>query len=42
MNVKGQTIHSFFGFKPDITYEKVKRVDKGDELYGRLETLIID
>jgi ATP-dependent exoDNAse (exonuclease V) alpha subunit len=42
VNVKGQTIHSFFGFKPDITYEKVKRVDKGDELYGRLETLIID
>jgi ATP-dependent DNA helicase PIF1 len=31
----------FFGFKPDITYEKVKRVDKGD-LYGKLETLIID
>lgn len=42
VNVKGQTIHSFFGFKPDITYEKVKRVDKNQELYGRLETLVID
>ena len=26
LNVQGQTIHSFFGFKPSITPEKVRRV----------------
>jgi len=26
LNVRGQTIHSFFGFKPDITLDKVKKV----------------
>src|SRR3989344_7991091 len=25
VNVGGQTIHSFFGFKPDITIEKIKK-----------------
>ena len=24
VNIKGQTIHSFFGFKPDITLQKIK------------------
>ena len=26
LNVQGQTIHSFFGFKPDVTPDKVRRV----------------
>ena len=26
LNIRGQTIHSFFGFKPDITLEKVRRL----------------
>ncbi len=25
LNVKGQTIHSFFGFKPNITIDKIKK-----------------
>lgn len=28
LNVGGQTVHSFFGFKPDITEEKVKTLAK--------------
>lgn len=42
VNVRGQTIHSFFGFKPDITFQKVKRVTEKRELYERLETIIVD
>ena len=42
VNVKGQTIHSFFGFRPDITFSKVKRVSEGSEIYARLETIVID
>src|SRR5450830_1888019 len=26
LNVKGQTIHSFFGFKPNITAEKIRKL----------------
>ncbi len=48
VNVTGQTIHSFFGFKPDITVEKAKRAAKSaakagrDKLYRKIETLVID
>lgn len=44
MNVKGQTIHSFFKFKPDITIEKVRKTSHGDgaSIYKRLETIVID
>lgn len=45
INVKGQTIHSFFGFKPDITVEKVKNNYKNkvkNGLYKSLDLLIID
>ena len=43
VNVSGQTIHSFFGFKPDITLSKVSKlkVFKKD-LYRHLKTIIID
>lgn len=48
VNVKGQTIHSFFGFKPDITVEKARRVAKKvlslneAGVYQKIETLVID
>lgn len=44
VNVRGQTIHSFFGFRPDITVEKVRRefADVDDEVYEKLETLVVD
>ena len=42
LNIKGQTIHSFFGFKPDITPPKVKRRERGDGIYKKLDILVID
>jgi ATP-dependent DNA helicase PIF1 len=45
LNVKGQTIHSFFGFKPTITLEKVRRIRARDEsknIYRKLDTIVID
>ena len=45
VNVKGQTIHSFFRFKPNITPEgvckiRIRKEDK--EIYKNIDTLIID
>ncbi|HAV10832.1 MAG TPA: AAA family ATPase [Dehalococcoidia bacterium] len=46
LNVKGQTIHSFFKFKPDITLQKVKRIKKDDDhsatIYEKLDSIVID
>jgi ATP-dependent DNA helicase PIF1 len=45
LNVRGQTIHSFFGFKPNITLEKVRRLRNRDEnknIYRKLETIVVD
>lgn len=48
VNVGGQTIHSFFGFKPDITPDLVNRAisiarRKGKEdLYKEVETIVVD
>ncbi len=43
VNVAGQTIHSFFGFKPDTTLKKVKSLQpKKPELYKKLQTIVID
>ena len=45
LNVHGQTIHSFFRFKPDITLQNVRRVyKKGDakNLYNKIDTIVID
>lgn len=43
VNVKGQTIHSFFGFKPGITVDKVKKVyGPNSELYKVIDIIIID
>lgn len=45
LNVRGQTVHSFFKFKPNITLQNVKRVYKKDDpknLYAKLDTIVID
>lgn len=43
VNVKGQTIHSFFGFKPDINIHNVKTIKpKNSKLYKNLDTIVID
>lgn len=43
INVGGQTVHSFFGFKPGITLDKVKAKPKADtQLYRNLHTIVID
>lgn len=43
LNVRGQTIHSFFGFKPDVTPGGIKKVKKeGDDIYRKVETIVID
>ncbi|MBI4526757.1 MAG: AAA family ATPase [Deltaproteobacteria bacterium] len=43
VNVGGETIHSFFGFKPGITAETVKKVGKErQDLYKKLDMVIID
>ncbi len=43
LNAGGQTIHSFFGWRPDITPARVSRVGgEKARLYQQLETLVID
>jgi len=44
LNVKGQTIHSFFRFKPGITPDRVKkpRSDNKESIYRKLDAIIID
>lgn len=43
LNVGGETIHSFFRFKPGTTPDKVRRVRKKDaEIYKELEAIVID
>lgn len=43
LNVKGQTIHSFFKFKPDITLQNVKKKSQNSKnIYNKIETIIID
>jgi nucleoside-triphosphatase THEP1 len=44
VNVGGQTIHSFFGFKPDVTPSGIRRriKDEKKNLYKKLTTIVID
>lgn len=43
VNVGGETIHSFFGFKPDITPDRVKKLGKAKQkLYKKIDTVVID
>ncbi len=41
LNVQGQTIHSFFNFKPSVTPDKIRKVPGGD-IYREFDTIIID
>ncbi|MDE1834338.1 MAG: AAA family ATPase, partial [Candidatus Micrarchaeota archaeon] len=43
LNVKGQTIHSFFRFKPDITVDTVKKLSPMQrQMYLNLDAIVID
>jgi ATP-dependent exoDNAse (exonuclease V) alpha subunit len=46
VNIQGQTIHSFFKFKPNITLTSVKRLrtpgGEKQNIYQKLDTIIID
>jgi hypothetical protein len=42
LNIKGQTIHSFFVFRPDITPRKVKSIDRDNSIFKKLDILVID
>ncbi len=44
VNISGQTIHSFFGFRPDVTVEKVVKEArmKASPIYKNLDAIIID
>ena len=44
VNVGGQTIHSFFGFKPDVTPAAIEKRIRDDKrnLYRKLKTILID
>lgn len=44
LNVYGQTIHSFFRFKPNITLQAVRRkqIKKKKNIYKKIEAIVID
>ncbi len=44
VNISGQTIHSFFGFRPDVTVDKVKQgaKKKASPIYKNLDSIVID
>lgn len=47
LNVGGQTIHSFFWFKPDVTLDKIRKLSGSkagarDSVYKNLDALVID
>jgi ATP-dependent exoDNAse (exonuclease V) alpha subunit len=43
LNIQGQTIHSFFNFKPNITPEKVRKISGQDgHIFKEFDTIIID
>ncbi len=45
LNVKGQTIHSFFKFKPNISLNRIRRIRASDEegtIYQKLDAIVID
>ena len=45
LNVKGQTIHSFFKFKPHVTPEDIRKhhyKNENENIYKKLDTIVID
>jgi len=44
INIKGQTIHSFFRFKPNVTLDKIKKLPKksSNGIFKKLDAIVID
>ncbi|GHT60377.1 hypothetical protein AGMMS50222_05390 [Endomicrobiia bacterium] len=43
LNCTGETLHSFFNFKPDITLSKIKKKKLSEKsIYKKVDTIIID
>ena len=45
LNVRGETIHSFFRFKPNVTIEEAKKAArkvKDNDLYKNIDLIVID
>lgn len=43
LNIQGQTIHSFFGFKPSVTPDKIRKVSgQNGHIYKEFNAIIID
>ena len=43
LNVRGKTIHSFFGFKPNVTLQLVKKIRGSNKnIYKELDAIVID
>jgi ATP-dependent DNA helicase PIF1 len=43
VNIRGETIHSFFGFKPDITRQKIKKLkSRKERIFRELDAIVID
>jgi ATP-dependent DNA helicase PIF1 len=43
LNVRGETIHSFFGFKPDVTLQNIPKLSKKKaKTFKKLDAIIID
>ena len=44
INVQGQTIHSFFKFKPSVTLQSIKKSNEDDKknIYKKLDAIVID
>ncbi len=44
VNINGQTIHSFFKFKPSVTLSSIKKIKERDEknIYKKLDAIVID
>lgn len=44
INVQGQTIHSFFKFKPSVTLQSIKKTKEDDKknIYKKLDAIVID
>ncbi|MEN2983571.1 MAG: AAA family ATPase [Dictyoglomaceae bacterium] len=43
LNVKGETIHSFFGFRPNVNMQSIKKLSPSQrKIYENLDAIIID
>lgn len=43
LNVRGETIHSFFGFKPDVTIQNIPKLSrKKANIFKELDAIVID